>query len=99
MLTHTTRVSVSLIAVFLLLDITNIGGSVIGETRRDDEEKKNLTATEMSTMLTHTTRVSVSLIAVFLLLDITNIGGSVIGETRRDDEEKKNLTATGTDED
>ncbi|XP_027024059.2 inactive carboxypeptidase-like protein X2 [Tachysurus fulvidraco] len=45
MLTHKARVSVSLIAVFLLLDITNIGGSVIGETRRDEEEKKNLTAT------------------------------------------------------
>ncbi|XP_026801578.3 inactive carboxypeptidase-like protein X2 isoform X1 [Pangasianodon hypophthalmus] len=45
MLTHTARVALSLIAVFLLLDITKVGGSVIGETRRDEEERNNDTAT------------------------------------------------------
>lgn len=43
--THTARATLSLIAVFLLLDTNKVGGSVIGERQRDEEERNNDTAT------------------------------------------------------
>ncbi|XP_017323547.1 inactive carboxypeptidase-like protein X2 isoform X1 [Ictalurus punctatus] len=43
--THTARATLSLIAVFLLLDANKVGGSVIGERQRDEEERNNDTAT------------------------------------------------------
>ncbi|XP_060787094.1 inactive carboxypeptidase-like protein X2 isoform X2 [Neoarius graeffei] len=44
MRTHAARAALSLTAVFLLLDITKVGGSVIGETRGDEEERNKDTA-------------------------------------------------------
>lgn len=44
MRTHAARAALSLSAVFLLLDITKVGGSVIGETRGDEEERNKDTA-------------------------------------------------------
>lgn len=45
MLTHTAQAALSLAAAFLLLDVTKVGGSVIGAVRQDEEERKNDTAT------------------------------------------------------